>query len=119
MIELDGREYELKRLSEIEELFYSNYLNRRLVGLYRVPLDDIEPAHRKFVSCDLNCVRYRCWLSIRQHDVTMEQIEAWITDENAVDVYTALNEACFIVLDGIGGAAAAAPIEQPGEAACV
>ena len=105
LIVLNGKEYETKKLSEVEELFFNNYLVRRIVAVYEVAIEDVTADYRKHAMCDLNCVRYRACLATRHHGLTLRNILEWVTDENAVDIFEMLNDDCFIVVGGIGQAA--------------
>jgi len=87
---LGGTAYERHELTAIEEAFYNNFLCRRLVDVYRVPLAEITEGQRQHVLHDLNAVRYRAWLALRAAGVGLEAIGELVTDETVVDVFTAL-----------------------------
>jgi len=87
---LCGTTYERHELTLIEEAFYNNFLCRRLVDTYGVPLAEITEGQRQHVLHDLNAVRYRAWLALRAAGVSLEEIGELVTDETAVDVFTAL-----------------------------
>lgn len=89
-ITLGGKIYERHDLTPVEEAFYNNFLCRRLVETYGVPLSAIAENHLQHVLHDLNAVRYRAWLVLRAAGVTLEAIGELVTDETAIDVFTAL-----------------------------
>ena len=89
-ITLGNATYERHELTAIEEAFFNNFLCRRLVDVYRVPLAEITEGQRQHVLYDLNAVRYRAWLALRAAGATLEAIGELVTDETAVDVFTAL-----------------------------
>lgn len=89
-ITLGGKVYERHDLTAIEEAFYNNFLCRRLVDVYGVPLAAIAEHHIQHVLHDLNAVRYRAWLALRATGATLDMIGEQVTDETAADVFAAL-----------------------------
>ena len=85
---LNGTPFAAKELDAVDESFYSNFVVRWLYKTYQVPLSEITRDKINHALHDLNVVRYRAWLMIRNSGVSLQQMGSLVTDENVVDVYS-------------------------------
>ena len=109
MIVLGGKEYSQRDLDPVEEAFFLNFLRRRLVSTYGVPLQQTTDPLVQHALHDLNAVRYRTWLMLRGQGVTLTDLGRLVTDENAVDVFLAVWTKSPVVL-ACGGEEALAQV---------
>ena len=99
-VTLACKSYERRDIDAVGEAFWKNFLFRRLVVTYEIPLADITPDQVQHVTHDLNSIRYRAWLALRHHGLTLADIGQLVNDENAIDVFVSLWQTAPIVFEG-------------------